>query len=586
MRVIVVAMVVALAGLIAVQWYLLRQAMELKEQAFRRNAFAALNTVAQKLEAGEAYHSVFTSGLALPLKPRIDTTIVRRSGRGDTLVVSGVVVAPGKETRTFSYKGLSPKNDQHTLPGALPSLPLRAEGNRVVYTVQSPQRVRLQRFDLGSGRDTVIVDTFKTPGVYEVHIDAHASHDAGYFYSYTTDSSKFYLQAGERQDHNAVPVSSAGKEALVNRVVDRLIMGSQEPIERRVNPALLDSLLSNGLREVGIPLRFARGVAPPRDSALKLVAPGELAGALKSSDLRARLFPTDILAPPNDLVVYFPDQRSFLLAQIGPQLGATALFTFVIVLGFVFGVRTINEQSRLARLMTDFINNMTHEFKTPISTVSLAVEAIERPDVIVLPEKVLRYNGVIRDEMARMRTQVDKILQMAVLEGGEYELNLLPVDVHEVIRRAAPGLALQAEHRGGSLTLALEAPRHWATADAVHLANIMNNLLDNANKYSPEIPRIRVSTRNEGAQLVIRIEDNGIGIGAEHLAKVFEKFYRVPTGNRHDVKGFGLGLSYVRLMTEAMGGGVSVRSDVGKGTTVEVSLPVLEDPSPITNSEF
>ena len=298
---------------------------------------------------------------------------------------------------------------------------------------------------------------------------------------------------------------------------------------------------------------------------------------LRRSDLRAPLFPTDFLAPRHDLVVFFPDQTTFLLGQMGPLLGATGLFTLVIIVAFAYGVRTILAQTRLARLMTDFINNMTHEFKTPISTVSLAVEAIGRSDVIAQPAKVLRYNGVIRDEMARMRTQVEKILQMAVLEGGEYELNLAPVDVHEVIHRAAPGLALQAEHRGGSLTLALEAPRHWATADTVHLANIMNNLLDNANKYSPETPRIVMSTRNEAARLIIRIEDNGIGIGPEHLAKVFEKFYRVPTGNRHDVKGFGLGLSYVKLMTEAMGGGVSIKSEIGKGTCVEVSLPVLEE---------
>ncbi|HEX9007335.1 MAG TPA: HAMP domain-containing sensor histidine kinase, partial [Bacteroidota bacterium] len=519
MRVILAAMVVALAGLIAVQWYLLRQAMELKEQAFRRNVFAALNTVAQKLEAGEAYRSVFASGL--PQKPGIDTTtIVRRVGTADSLVITGTIVSPDKGTRSFGFRQLPSKTDSLALLGALPSGLLRTEGNRVVYTVQSPQHVRLQRFDLGSGRDTVIVDTFRTPGVYEVHVDARAPHNAGYFYSYTTDSSKIYLRVGDRQDRGSFSVSSAGKEALVNRVVDRLIVGSQEPIERRVNPVLLDSLLSTGLRDAGVPLAFARAVASPHDSVLKLVAPEPLASQLKGSDLRTRLFPTDILAPQNDLVVYFPDQRSFLLAQIGPQLGATGLFTLVIVLGFIYGVRTISAQGRLARLMTDFINNMTHEFKTPISTVSLAVEAIERPDVVAQPAKVLRYNGVIRDEMARMRTQVEKILQMAVLEGGEYELNLLPVDVHEVIRRAAAGLALQAEHRGGSLTLKLDAPRHEVNADGVHLANIMNNLLDNANKYSPETPRILVSTRNEAALLVVRIEDNGIGIAPEHLAKV------------------------------------------------------------------
>jgi two-component system phosphate regulon sensor histidine kinase PhoR len=472
--------------------------------------------------------------------------------------------------------------DSLAMTAGLRSLPLRSEGNRIVYSVSSPQRVRLQLFDLATGRDTVIVDTFRTPGVYEVHADSSRSGGSDVFYRYTADSSQFYLRLSGTQERTSLPASGRGKEELVNRVVDRLVVAEQQPVERRVKPALLDSLLGSSLHEAGISLSWARGICAGRDSAMALLTPGASADRLKGSDLRARLFPTDLLSPPNDLVVYFPDQQGYLYSQVGPQLGATAAFTLVIVLSFLYGVRTIRAQMRLARVMTDFINNMTHEFKTPISTVSLAVEAIERPDVLGEPGRVLRYSNVIRDENARMRTQVEKILQMAVLERGEYELNMVSVDLHEVILRAAAGVALQAEHRGGALELCLDAPCHVIRADTVHLANIVNNLLDNANKYSPDEPRITVSTLNAHGRLAVIVRDNGIGIGPAHLGKVFDKFYRVPTGNRHDVKGFGLGLSYVKLMTEAMGGAVRIMSEEGKGTRVEVEFPC---PSMATEEE-
>jgi two-component system phosphate regulon sensor histidine kinase PhoR len=577
LRAIVAGMVLALAGLIGIQWHLLRQAMALKEQAFRRNVSAALNTVAQKMEAGEAYRDVIGMALAVPppgAKSHFSMEEVLTSH--DSLPEhSGPRLARKGRTVVTVTTSSSGPGSQAMMSG-LVALPLRSEGNRILYTVLSPQHVRLQLYDLASGRDTVIVDTFKTPGVYEVRADRRVPQGGGdFFYRYTADSSQFYLRLGGAQDRASVSVSGGGKRELVNRVVDRLIVAEQQPIERRLKPTVLDSLLTSSLRDAGIPLPFNRAVYSRQDSALTLLSPGAAQGELRSSDLRARLFPTDLLSPRNDLVVYFPGQQSFLFSQIVPQLGAAALFTLIIVLSFIYAVRTIMAQTRLARLMIDFINNMTHEFKTPISTVSLAVEAIGRPDVIGQPDRVLRYNNVIRDENARMRLQVERILQMAVLERGEYEMNLLPVDVHDLIRRASAGVALQAEHRGGRLELFLDARDHLIRADAVHLTNILNNLLDNANKYSPESPRIAVSTRNADGRLMITVKDNGIGIAEGHLPRVFDKFYRVPTGNRHDVKGFGLGLSYVKLMTEAMGGTVTITSVMGRGTSVGVGFPVV-----------
>jgi two-component system phosphate regulon sensor histidine kinase PhoR len=204
----------------------------------------------------------------------------------------------------------------------------------------------------------------------------------------------------------------------------------------------------------------------------------------------------------------------------------------------------------------------------------LASKAIARPDILPDSDRVLRYNEIIHDENSRMKQQVDKILQMAVLEDGDYELNLVPLDVHGVIQKAVENIALQVERKGGKIRCKLEAESHMLSADAVHLANIIYNLLDNANKYSPEEPHIEVTTRNADGLLKISIHDEGIGMKEEDASRAFEKYFRVPTGNQHDVKGFGLGLSYVKLMVEAHNGEVSISSSPGKGTTVDLSFPM------------
>ena len=224
--------------------------------------------------------------------------------------------------------------------------------------------------------------------------------------------------------------------------------------------------------------------------------------------------------------------------------------------------------------MVDFINNMTHEFKTPISTVALASEAIVRPDVISDNEKVTKFSKMILEENARMRRQTDKILQMATLEEGDFELNPIEVDIHKLINGVLNNITLQIENRGGSINHSLEANNYILRADKDHLSNIIFNLLDNAIKYSPDNPIINVQTKNIGDTLCLTIDDKGRGISPENLKMVFKKYYRVSTGDIHDVKGFGLGLSYVKLMVEAHGGSISIKSRYERGTSVEIILPL------------
>lgn len=288
----------------------------------------------------------------------------------------------------------------------------------------------------------------------------------------------------------------------------------------------------------------------------------------------AQLFPNDVRPQPYFLSVTFPDQRAYILNSISGILAICTILISCLVIGFTYTVRTILYQKKLGQMKTDFINNMTHEFKTPIATISLAAEAVGEPHVQQNPDKMSRFLRIIREENKRMEGQVERVLHMAEIERGQIQLSMASVDAHDILGDALNKIALQVEKRGGQISLNLQATRDTIHADALHLCNIFYNLLDNANKYSPDAPQISVATHNLGSMLRVTVSDKGIGMTESQQKRIFESFYRVHTGNRHDVKGFGLGLAYVRNMVQAHGGTIAVRSEPGKGSKFELCFPL------------
>jgi two-component system phosphate regulon sensor histidine kinase PhoR len=437
----------------------------------------------------------------------------------------------------------------------------------------------LKLVDPSTGEETVYVDTLQEAGEYHVKMDADQQVGTGYYWKYTTDSSSenIYVQSGTAESLQPVGASGERKFRMITAVFDNLVESEFIPVEERLDSMNVDSVIATTLKENGIDLAYAYGVVSQPDDSLRLAVPAAFAPEIRQSDYRVRLFPLDVFAPPAFLALHFPGRQTYLWRQIGPLLVATVVLMLVIIACFAYTIRTILRQRRFSGLMVDFINNMTHEFKTPISTVSLAAEAIQRPDVLEEPEKVLRFTGMIQNENRRMRNQTDKILQMAALEQDDYELSFSEVDVHDVIRSAVDSVTLHVGNRKGTILSHLDATKHSVRADRVHLTNVVHNLLDNANKYSPDPPEIMIRTFDSNHGVGMRIEDRGIGLRPEDKKRVFEKYFRVPTGNRHDVKGFGLGLSYVKLMVEAHGGTIALNSKLGEGTEVEVILPIRGD---------
>jgi two-component system phosphate regulon sensor histidine kinase PhoR len=275
------------------------------------------------------------------------------------------------------------------------------------------------------------------------------------------------------------------------------------------------------------------------------------------------------------LLVTFPAKKKYLIRTILPMAILSLLFTLVIVVAYTSAIYQLIRQKQISEIKSDFINNMTHEFKTPIATINLAVEAIRNPKVIDDKEKVERYLTMIKDENKRMHAQVENVLRISKLEKNQLDISKDRVDVHDIIHDAVAHVELIVDDRGGYINLHLEAESSEVLASDMHFTNVIVNVLDNAVKYSPEAPKIDVYTEIANNNIIIKIKDQGAGMSKTVLKKVFEKFYREHTGNIHNVKGHGLGLAYVKKIIEDHQGEVYVESEKGKGSTFYVKLPLI-----------
>ena len=361
------------------------------------------------------------------------------------------------------------------------------------------------------------------------------------------------------------------------------------PIESRIDPAELDTILRRELADHGIEGEYTYGIYSRQRRDFILVdghyvvgsqgptnfVSDERAehGSLNTSKFGVALFDDIALQPPGLLMIHFPQRSSIVMGPVWLTIISTGLLLAIVLACFAYSIFVIFRQKKLSAMKNDFISNMTHEFKTPIATISLAADSITNPKVSGSPEKLERFAGIIRQENSRMNRQVEKVLQAAQIDRRNFKIKLSEVDVNELLVQAAEHMALQVEKRGGSLGVALAEGDTTVLADRTHVSNVLHNLMDNANKYSPETPLIEVSSEATRSHVLVRIRDHGVGMARDDQRQIFDKFFRVHTGNRHDVKGFGLGLSYVKAIVEEHGGTVTVDSKLGEGSTFTVKLP-------------
>jgi two-component system phosphate regulon sensor histidine kinase PhoR len=507
---IVALMSLALVGLVVLQFYWINNAIRLSEDRFKQEVMTALEHVAKKLEYYELNHN--------PLAQELFSAWTDLSASAQFFQSGGPLPAP-------------------SLPDSLGAPGLA-------------NRLKMGSEPLG--------ERFFEPR------------------SWVSDS---LAQARSQEYQRYLKVMGRVQKLLK---LEEHRQRSHLRIEQRVDQALLDTLLVHALRDRKIDMPYYHGVlitgAPYQLVLAKDTVAKSQVDLVKDintgrNNYSVRLFADDEVAAPSYLYVYFPQKNRFILREMLTVLVSSIGFIALIIFCFVMAVSTILRQKKLSEITRDFINNMTHEFKTPISTISLATEMMQDPDMRSNEKLFNRYLNIIRDENQRLGSQVEKVLQIATLEKSDFKLNIQLVDVHEVVTKTIENIAIQIENRGGQIVTQLKADHPMVEADEVHLTNIVFNLLDNANKYSPEPPQIRLGTEDSKRGLVITIADRGQGIAKDTIAKIFDKFYRVPTGDVHDVKGFGLGLSYVKTMVDAHHGSISVKSELGRGTTFSILLP-------------
>ncbi len=366
-------------------------------------------------------------------------------------------------------------------------------------------------------------------------------------------------------------IKAGNLKRMASQVVTEIGLWDVQEVDKN----LIRSVLSKELQNRNIPIDFEFGII--RDSTIDLEPGATDSLKLAATNYQVELYPNNIFQKNIKLAVFFPNRQGFVYRSLNWLLMASFLFSLFILVTFSLSIFYILRQKKIAEIKSDFINNMTHEFKTPIATISVAADSITNEKVVHDPERIKYFAGMIKKENARMNLQVEDILTIARLDRKEFEFYWEKTNVHELIEDAVQGIALQVEKREGNIDLELKAQNSVVTTDKKHCTNLIYNLLDNALKYSDAAPQIKITTINKAKGILISVEDNGIGMTKNVQNKIFEKFYRQTSGNVHNVKGFGLGLSYVKAVLDANRGTIGVHSEAGVGSKFDVFLPYVRE---------
>jgi two-component system, OmpR family, phosphate regulon sensor histidine kinase PhoR len=634
-RWIVALMGAGLLGVVGLQVYWLRTAWQLQQEQFSYRVTDALQEVVRTLERQEIWYLARQRGRAQAQQQRL--MAITKPGRDNSQTVGQSDSRTIKQSESQIVRQSDSRVTKPNSRSLRPSLPQNfssqslSDALQPVVTPLSPEQVQVVETFFRQQEELIAAGDFQAQLEQQQRFEAWADDVfAGQLQAYQTqilaaDSAARRRRPNrqpasklvqKRQKALPTPLSSAqpsarpvslslpssdAQIALVKDVMKEMLL-SDRPVEERVDRLTLDTLLFNTLHERGITISYEYGVETathPASPNLAIRGPkspflfasfGVDNQTLRREGYRAALFPNNFFETGNFVYVHFPGQQQYILQRLGLTFAASAVLILVILVCFYIAISTIIRQKKLADIKNDFINNMTHEFKTPISTISLAVEMASeqlgtghyQTSSPALPypandndnnQRLTRYLGIVRDETRRLGSHVEKVLQMALLDRGEIKLTLAPVNIHDVIETVLNNMSLQLETRQGEVELLFDAENEIVRADPVHLTNILTNLVDNAIKYSPGQPRLSIATQSLPDGVSIRVSDEGLGMTKDQLSRIFEKFYRVPTGNRHDVKGFGLGLSYVKKMIDEHQGRISVESQPDVGSTFEFILP-------------
>lgn len=605
--IIIILICISLSGIIAVQFLWIRNAMHVREAQFSRSVNEALGVTVSALETKEnvSYISQKFNGdsLRTVFQAFAKDTLISWKPKLDSLLAFEAINAPPPGPRPvarrphmppphpmfFTYN-LSTSYDLQKMAMHADSA-AREFDNEMSHNILPDEQFTFWNDDDIRAIDSMIVrqkiifnDHFMqynvdvgTPAPVVVYAEDHPGQK----------SVKVKVVGPPLPHRNAGTIKTLKdqinklnrKADKVQNVIKKMTMeleADPRPITERLNNAEINKVLCKALadKDIVIPFEFAVLSKEPGTDSLPVKSTGFKPEYL-STPYRVSLFPNDIFQKQNSLLIYFPGRFSQLMTSLSWLMIASILFTLIIVLTSGMSIFVMIRQKKISDIKTDFINNMTHEFKTPLATISLAVDSIINPKVIEQPALIRNYTRVIKEENNRMNGRVEQVLQMALLDSKDFKLNETAIDVNGLVENVCNRFHLQVEESKGQLNMQLDADKPLISGDTAHLSNVLMTLLDNAIKYAAGNPDITVSTLNRARSVIISVEDKGIGMSKETRQRVFDKFFRVTSGNIHSVKGFGLGLSYAKAIITAHRGEITVASEPGEGSRFEITLPVV-----------
>ena len=533
-RVLIVAIAVAVIALIGMQFYWVQSSVELRKEEFSRNVTDALKSVSDYLMRHEA------------------ASMIQAQEQNRYLFIDD------NAEEKINLAGGDTNYDYMMVERYV------QDGEQVQISISEEQ----DGIKISDTKETINKDLPK----FGIEVDSEV-------WSFGSGGGRAYRGISLNKE---LETRIENKEAFIGEIAKSLTrINFSKKLEDRIDSIFLDSILHLALFERGVKTKFEFGVFD-ENGIFRFGNKPEASEKLKESIYRTRLFKNDLVGKPGYLKVYFPKEKGFILKSTIFMLLTSLLVVLVIIYIFYWTVKAIIIQKKNSEIKNDFINNMTHELKTPISTISLAVEVLNDPAMAGNKNLLSRYLGMINEENKRLGMLVEEVLQSAALDRSAFKLKEEELNIAQLVTEVVNKMDIKVKERQGRVEVEIDNSGDYNfTGDRVHLTNVLYNLMDNAIKYSRENPEIQIEVLNVVNQIAIKVSDNGIGIAPEHSKKVFEKLYRVPTGNLHDVKGFGLGLNYVKTIVTRHHGSVEVKSVLGKGSTFIIYLPLAKKSSAV-----
>lgn len=588
----------ALLGVLAVQWYFIRQSYQLKSQLFDQSVNESLTNVVQKLEKQDAFNFLLnkavdtqkvnrqiqekrTSYLLVQTKQRKEKAnyaafLKQQQSKADSLfnIRDSLIrskyplvlayegneeeaylpeISPNFQVEVFQYEDAFGRLHQQTLTRAVPQA--YQQNTRKIKNGKADSVKKYVVFDPQTGPRLI---TLARPDLKNISPEVLKEEKEKYQIKYV----KQLLDSAEEQKKDLI-------QDLAQELNQRAV-----PLKKRIQPLLLDSLLKNEFNNKGIGSDFSYLVKTGGADSVIFRKASNAALFDEANTYKVQLFPKEMLREAGWLLISFPDKNKYILSNMSLILTLSGGLLLVLLFSFGYTLQMILQQKKISEMKTDFINNMTHEFKTPVATIMIASEALKDSEVSKDQSRIDKLANIIYDENIRLGNHIERVLNIARIEKENLKLEQKEIAVHDLILAVADSMSLQFQKYGAEIKLMLDAKNDLILGDELHFSNVLFNLLDNALKYSSKHPEIELSTLNAGSNLIIKVKDNGIGMNRDQLSKIFEQFYRIPTGNLHDVKGFGLGLSYVNTIIKQLKGQIKVKSEKDKGSVFEISLPL------------